>query len=234
MSKFRLMVIILCASVALGAFTASASGAVTFSLAEWLVNGAPLKVQLLTETSMEFLLEDTAFKAAVLCSALLDGWVEQNSLGWFSEVLTLGDGVVSTTALSAPGLMCTAQAGCETSHPVTVWAVNLGWETEAEEMEDPPAGKFFALLILPHAGGGNPGLEVECTILGVKSTDECTASPLVAELKPEIGAMSIKFSEAFTELAEAKLSTCTFGGGEKGIVEGDGVIDLSGGGELSL
>jgi hypothetical protein len=220
---------------AFGAILAASAFAVTFLLAEWLVGGAAVTSELLAEVAAEpgeVLLEDTALKATVLCSGVGDGWIGPNSLYWGSEVLSLEGGVVNTTALSAPGLACTAQSGCEASHPVTAWIVNLPYEGEVVLMED-GGTTYFAGLLSAHPGGGTPGWEIECSILFVKSSDECSASTSVVELTLEGTSLLAKTSEEFTLLAELKLGLCTFAGGETGILEGGGVIALVGGGELA-
>ncbi len=205
----------------------------TFLLAEWLVGGTAVTTELLTETTSELLLEDTKVpllgKAALLCSFILDGWVGPSSLDWISEILTLSGVAVSTTALSGTAVTCTNQENCE--EPL-VWAVNLGWETELELMED--SGTFFIDLIKPHSGGGSPGWEIECmkSIIGTV-TDECTAAEAGAELALEGTTLLGNFSAAFTELAGIKLANCTMGGTETGVVEGGGSFAVSGGGELT-
>ncbi len=234
MKKIRLLGIVLVSMCALCAVAASQASAVTFLLAEWLVNGSAITAELETTGSAEVLLEDTNVpllgKAAVLCS-----WIEHITIGFsiwrgiYIEILFLNGTAVSTTPLTGTALTCTNQTNCE--EPL-VWAVNLNWETELELMED--SGTFFANLILAHAGGGNPGWEIECmkTIVGAV-TDECTASELTTEMSLEGTTLLNNFSEAFTELAGLKLANCTQGGTETGIIEGGGSLSLTGGGELT-
>jgi hypothetical protein len=231
MKRFQLVSIMLFALLGFGVLTAASASAATFLLAEWLDGGAAIGSELLTELEGSLLLEDTVLKAAVLCTGDLDGWVGSNSLGWVSEVLTVLGEEVNTTPLDASGLKCTAQAGCAASPSPMVWAVNLGWETEVELMED--SGTFFADLILRHSGGSNPGWEVECSILDVLSDDICVTPEAVVELTLEGTTLLGNFSEPFTELAGAKLGLCTFDGGETGVVEGGGAIVLVEGGELT-
>jgi hypothetical protein len=232
MKRFQLLGVAMLALLAFGAILATAASAQTFLLAEWLVGGVAVATELLVETTGELLLSDTALKAMVLCSGILDGWVGPNSLDFITEVLSLSGGPIAQTVLAQTPLLCEAQEGCMTSGETpNVWAINLPWESEVELMED--GTTFFADLILPHSGGGNPGWTVECTILGVKSEDECKAPEGVTELKLEGSTLLGVFSEAFTELAGAKLATCSFAGGETGIVEGEGVEKLSETGELT-
>jgi hypothetical protein len=222
--------LVLCAFGALLAVSASAA---TFLLAEWLVGGAAVTTELLVEVSGEALLEDTKVpllgKAIVLCSGIVDGWVGPNSLSWASEVLTLSGVAGSTTPLSGTAIECTNQENCE--EPL-MWPVNLGFEGEAELMED--SGNWFVGLGLPHSGGGNPGFEVECmkSIIGA-ITDECTTTELTAEFTLEGTSLLANASEAFSELAGGKLANCSLGGTETGVIEGGSVVDLSGGGEIT-
>jgi len=225
------MGVTLFALLAFGVLTAaSASAAPTFLLAEWLVGGAAVTTELASTTTGELLLEDTALKADVLCSGIFDGWVGPNSLDFISEVLTLA-GVSQGTVLTGPGIECVAQTTCAGSPAPLVWAVNLPWETEVELMEE--EGKVFFADLLTGTGGSGVGYELECTVVGVKAADECTSTPAVSELSLEGTTLLGRFSEAFTLLAEGKLGHCTFAGGETGIVEGEGVFALTGGGELT-
>ncbi|MGC2374565.1 MAG: hypothetical protein WA484_11900 [Solirubrobacteraceae bacterium] len=238
MTRFGLVGAVLAVAFVSGVLVPVSASAVSFLLAEWLVNGSPVTSELLTETTGELLLEDSKApfvgKASVLCSGILDGWIAPNSLGWISELLTLAGVAVSTTVLSGTALECTAQSGCETSTKPKVWFANLGWETEVELMEDGTEA-FFVDLILPHAGGGNPGWEItECLVLGVSITDECTAAESVAELKLEGTTLLEKFSKIFSELAGVKLANCSQGGTESGAIEGEDSVILGGGGELSV
>ena len=197
-------------------------------LAVFLDDGSAVTTELSTEATGELLLEDTALKAAVLCSAIIDGWVGPEALGWVSEVLTLSGGSVGA-ALSGSALSCVAQSGCASSPAPAVWAVNLGWEIEIHLWEFLSGPAIFVSLLTSKAGSSKPGWETECTILGVKAADECTAKLIVSELTLEGTTLLEIFSPAMTELA-----TCTFAGGETGLVEGGAAITLNGGGELAL
>jgi hypothetical protein len=233
MKHFKLLGVAMLAVFAFGAIMAVSASAATFLLAEWLVGGTAVSTELLTETTGELLLEDTKVpllgKAIVLCSGILDGWVGPNSLDWVSEVLTLGGAATSPTVLTGTAVECTNQENCE--EPL-LWAVNLGWETEVELMED--SGNWFINLILPHSGGGNPGWEIECmkSLIGA-ITDECTATEAGSELTLSGTTLLGNFSEAFNELAGIKLGNCSLGGTESGVVEGGGAIVLNEGGELT-
>jgi hypothetical protein len=217
-----------------GLFTRANPAPTKFLAAEWLVGGVAVTAELATETTGELLFEDTKAttgKVAILCSGIFDGWVGPSSLGWVSEVLNLSGEAISTTPLTGLALECTAQEGCESSGAPKAWPVNLGWETEVDLMEQ--GGTFFDVLTLPHSGGGNPGWEFECLVIGIAVTDECTASQDVAQLTLEGTSLLDKTSAEFDESAEVKLATCSLGGEESGVVEGEGPIVLKAGGELT-
>lgn len=219
---------------ALGVLAASPASAVTFLLAVWLANGVEVLTALKAEgTSIgELLLEDTkvplAGKVVILCSGVGLGLIEPNSLYIVSESLTLAGAAISSTPLVGEGLTCANEENC--AEPL-LWPVNLPWEGEVELMEDTTT--FFAALLFPHTGGGNPGWEVQCSILGVTTTDECTAPESVVELKLEGTTLLAVTSEAFTELAGLKLGTCSLGGAESAVLEGEAQITLVEGGELT-
>jgi hypothetical protein len=229
MKKLQLVLMSLLAVFAFGVLSAEVASAATFLLALWLVKGAEVTAALSVQSEGELLLEDTKGglfleAAAVLCSGILDGTVNPASLDVISELLTLSGTAVSTTPLSGGGLTCTNEANCP--EPDKVWAVNLPWNTEVELVED-TGGPFFADLILPHSGGGNPGWEVEC--FGI--SDECLAAEGAAQLTLSGSTLLGSFTEAFRELVGAPRATCTRGGASSGIVISDepfGAIKLVG------
>jgi len=207
--------------------TATAS-AELFLLAEWLFNGATITSELLVESPGELLLEDNKVpilgKAMVLCSGILDGFVGPGSADLITEVLKLNKESISRTALSGVALECTNQENCP--EPL-LWAVNLPWTTELELHEDPGPEEDYVVLIL-----GKPGWEIEC--MGLGQTDTCTAETeggyLLDNGTPTPTAL---FSEEITELMGLKLATCTLGGVESGLVEGEGLIEHAEGGTIS-
>jgi hypothetical protein len=231
MKKFRLLGVALCALLALGALTAAPASAATFLLAEWLVNGTAVGIELSVEASGELTLKDSGLSGgSVLCSMIFYGWVAPNSLGYVSEVLTLDGGLTSNPLGSVP-LLCTGQERCEAILTPEVWAVNIPWEMESELMED--SGTFFAILTTSPSSAKTVGWAVECTILGVRSEDTCTAAETVSEVNLEGANLIVSFSPAFTVLAGAKLANCTMGGMERGEITGETRYTMIGGGELT-
>lgn len=225
MAKLRIVGVALVAVFAFGALTAaSASAAPTFLLALWLINGGVLNEVLLVESVGELLLEDSNVpilgKAMVLCSGILDGWVGPESLDYITEVLYLSGTAVSTTALSGEALVCTNQENCP--EPL-VWAINLGWDTELELLEQSGLTvPWFVILLLSENGADKVGWEIEC--MGLSTTDECTASQGAARLTLSGTELIANFSNEINELAEEKFASCSVGGSESGLVEGGGPI----------
>jgi hypothetical protein len=233
MKKSRMVFVALVAMFAFGALTVESASAVTFLLALWLAKGVAVTAPLTAEAEGELTLEDSAAGAAVLCSGILDGWVGPESLDEISEVLELvTHNLISKTQLVEPGLVCTNLKSCE--EPL-VWADELPWQTEAELVED-VGGPFFAVLILPHPGGGNIGWHIACMKNIIGTEDLCSAPEGVAQLTLEGATLLASFSEAFRELTEVKPATCTLFGGETGLVISDtpfGAFRLVNGEELT-
>jgi len=231
MKKFSVVGLMLVAMMAVSAVTiASASGAITFLPAEWLVNGEKVTAKLSATATGEILLEDTnalkaGIKADLLCSGILNETVGAGAGGEITELLSLTGTAIGKTALEGAGLACTNDSNCESAK---VWAVNLPWPIEVQLWESPPESGF-AILIFGHTVLLAPGWYVECTVLGVKATDECKAT--TPESKPEgvtlaeneTGGVLTEFLESFTELMELKLGLCSSSGEETGIVEGPGL-----------
>jgi hypothetical protein len=231
MKRFHLLGVTLLALFAFGALTAaSAFAQPTFLLAEWSIGGTNVTVELRVEAAGELTLKDSGFKASVLCSAILDGWLGPNSLDYVSEVLTLGNGLTSNP-LGSVALLCATVETCGATPAPEAWAVNIPWETELELMEQ-DGEIFFADFVTSPSAAKTVGWSVQCTILGVSEEDECTAASAVSELRPGLGPKE-SFSPAFTILAGAKLANCTLGGKERGEITGELTITAVEGGEVA-
>jgi hypothetical protein len=217
------------------ALASSASAAIVYLLAEWLNNGVGLTSTVLGESSSELLLEDTKVTAAggaavaVLCNGILDGDFGQNGADDLTEVLNSSDELINAVPLTELALSCAKETLCESGK---VWAVNLPWLTLLELWEEGSSSGFVVLLT---GTKGEVGWYTECTILGVKGTDECKTPEGAAEAPKNLaGGVEAIFSEKVTELFGLKLAVCTGSGSlETGIVEGAGTIKLTTGGTLS-
>jgi len=218
MKRIQVLGLALVAVVAVSAFVASAASAVTFLLAEWLINGAALTGALAVEQTGELNLINTnaaglGVRVEILCSGILDGTITTNGGGEITELLNLAKEAINLTPLTELGLItCTNTKNC--TEPL-VWAEELPWKTELQLMEDTES--FFVDLI------ANGRYYAECLILGVSAAELCEAATTAVKITNIAEGLDAEFSDAFQELAELPLGIC---GGRAGtaIVEGLGLI----------
>ncbi|MGA9875405.1 MAG: hypothetical protein WBQ21_06310 [Solirubrobacteraceae bacterium] len=217
MAKYQILITALIVLSMFGIVTSVAFGEVVFLLAEWLVNGSGVTeiIGVGAVSSGELLLEDTKTivgKMMVLCSGIFDETIKTNGTGVVWELLSLSGVAIGSSALGASALSCVDQENCESPK---VWTVNLLWTTELVLMEESGASYFARLITLLKSGW-----YVECTVLGIKGSDECLAEGSVAEARNVMSGVELVTSEAFTELAGLKLATCTSSKEQSGIIEG--------------
>jgi len=208
MKQFYVIAGVLIAAFTMSVAVVAEASAVEFLLALWVESGKPIAGILPVETEGE--LELVGLNAGnlkivvkILCDTILDGWVQENSLDFVSEILTLAGGSVSRTALVSPTLKCTNVQNCVEPE---VWATKLGWETEVELMVD-GGETFFVDLFF--------GLTwyAQCLVLGSTINESCEYSELVGKMTNEPnGEPDTEFSDAFQELGGLALGTCTMGG----------------------
>jgi len=219
MKKFQLLGVALVAVFAFGVvLAAQASAAPTFLLAEWLANGTALAegVEKITETVGTILLEDTKTllgASGVVCSGIILGTVGFDGLDVISEVLNMAKETIGGT-LTATALSCTEQTVCE--EPL-VWPLHLPWSTLLELMEVGGEIFFVDLIEEGETKVGTPGWEVECMKTITKPEDNCTATGII-RLSLESTLLLGTFEDAFNELAELPLATCTQSKEATGIV----------------
>jgi hypothetical protein len=234
MRKLHVLGAVLAALFALGVLTASSASAVTFLLAEWLVNGiGTTNTQLVeTEGESEFT-ENLGILGVIriLCSGIFVGSIGPNGADEITELLELGTGLARITneLVETSGLTCTNIEKC--TSPL-VWADKLPWLTLAELMVD--GTEEFFVDLLTSSGAGNPGYHIFC--MGSGLGDLCTVVEGVTKLtnEPEFGDVHSEFLESFTELAGLKLSNCETAGMETGQVNGLGFIALASGATLAV
>jgi hypothetical protein len=228
MKRSQMLFILFIAVLGLGAIGASSASAVTL-LAEWLLNGSAIVTPDLVEIPGELNITDldaggVGITSELLCTIIFDGTVGPGSADLITEVLTLtGVKMVEPLATGA-ALECTNSKNCESPK---AWYEGLPWETEAELLEQ-TAGTFFADYLL------NSAFVSECTILGIKAEELCTAPVMAIELTNEAaGTVKWVFSDPFQELAGFKLGEC---GSHAEVTEvaGTGQITPVGGGTLAV
>ncbi len=100
----------------------------------------------------------------------------------------------------------------------TVKAVNLPWTTTLAEGSEGQQRD----LIRAGASGKNPGWSVECTVLGVTSTDECTSSEGSTAMEDLPNGTVKAIFEA--PGGHSGTATCSVGGAKAGEVEGTDFI----------
>ena len=230
MRKFQWFGIAVVAVLLFGVVVASsASAAVTFLLAEWLINGKPIAEgeSFNVEVSGTILMEDKKTllgASSIECTGIFMGWVGPDGLDLISEVLTASAEPISSTPLSGLALECKEEAVC--AEPL-VWPLHLGWETLLELWEQGGESGFVDLIL---AESGNPGWYVLCEKTITKPVDECTAvtgKTGVVSLGLSGTTLTGSFSEAFTLLMEEPLAECTQSKEKTGNVESVGAGTLS-------
>lgn len=220
MSRFRVVLLALAATFALGALFAEVASAETTLLAEWLANGAAITSSLSGEISGSYKLEDTetiAGKAAVTCS-----WVERTVYlpnGGIIKVIEWVDLGGTTVSLSGVALLgtgagsdCRAVSGCAegtAASPIEVDPVGLPWEGNLFLMEN------GELLLLVNAA--EVGYEILCLILGINAEDKCTTTD--SEIKVENNASTGDASTPANSGITPNIKCTQSGGKATGIIE---------------
>jgi hypothetical protein len=219
MRKFYLLGLTLMSVFSFAVITAGSASALETLLADWVVGGVEVTGELLVEVDGEVSLQDLGAVTApvILCSGLLDGFLQENGQDLITEVLNLNNGGISLTALSGTALNCTTVSG--TCTEPLVWAVNLPWLTLLELLVIPPggAGNEPFVILISSDGAGNPGWYVECMGF-LQGEDECTAPEGIALVSNGETNAEATFNEELRELAGIALATCTLGGAGMGHV----------------
>ncbi|MGA7706044.1 MAG: hypothetical protein WB998_14265 [Solirubrobacteraceae bacterium] len=200
----RHQAILLAATVAL----AVGLGVVPVAAAEapqWLVEGAPIAAGTTVSADVEheagslLLLEDMSAPGApdILCE------VENGQ----ATLLYNGEAEITKMECIKPAV----DSG--TCSSPKILPVNLPWRVFVAE---PSSGVFEAEI--SSTTGSGAGWAIECTVLGVKSTDTCTSNQGKSLLtNTEAHLVDSEFMEEMTKVEEA---TCTIGGKEVGLTFG--------------
>jgi hypothetical protein len=221
------LAILLAALASSASLAATASATEALTGAQWLFGGEEVKSSLNVEYEAEILLEDSkasGLKASVKCSMILDGSITSDGEGEIKELLNLSKEAISLTPLSELALACTDEENC--AEP-KAWAVDLGWPislTEAEVSE-----KELFIVSVEKGSSGSPGWYVECTILGIKVSDECVDEELVAEAANVTGGVELAFSASLAEQVGQPLATCSISKEATGLAEGKGTLKAESG-----
>jgi hypothetical protein len=100
------------------------------------------------------------------------------------------------------------------SGTITVLAVHLPWHTQLEEVEEK------VRTIISSGGSGQPGVLVECTVLGIPIKDECTGETTTAD-ENTTGGTNVIFDSKSTHLS------CSVGGAGAGVIGGTELVEAT-------
>lgn len=209
-SKYRVVLAVSVAMLALSAVTASSAFAETkwewvTGAAEWQQGSAPLSESTGTVWKGTVKVEDKNASGAgdplVECEAAGKG--------------TVGPGAADTETEWSTS-KCTLKHG--TCGSIVLEAANLPWHSELTLAE----GK--AVDVISQDGKGEPGYKLSCTVLGVKVTDTCTATTLKTTTESAAGGVNATF--------DGEKLNCSVGGKSEGSLEGTRLIEATKGGAL--
>ena len=170
MRKIQILGAALVAMLVLGALAvSSASAALVFELALWLLNGADLTVADLVDIAGTLLFHNTTNGAIIDCEGLFEGTVGPGSEDEITMVYELLGRLIEE--LTGEGLLCEALASCENSTDVEIWPLNLPFLTELEQ--DSETLLFYDLLV-PNVNNLLPAYHIRCLVFGLNFEEECT------------------------------------------------------------
>jgi hypothetical protein len=204
----KILGLVFIAVFACTAFVAVATAfAETTLLAEWLRNGVSITELMSTESEGGILLEDKKFGAAILCEGIFDGSVGPNGEDETTEILTLTGAVINLEAGKLVSCVNDPGSSCEAEAAILAAPEGLPWHTTLFLMEN----EAFLDLV------ESASYSVECRILFVKTSEECTVTDgefevlNVTEPLPGVEAMG----------AVTPAGNCTLGGTGAGVEEFD-------------
>jgi hypothetical protein len=184
-------------------FAVMAGLAASASALQWLLDGKPIEKPVGVPTVWELLLGDLA--AAGGATSIICTGTDEGTIG------PLAHDVITEWEDTGCQFQSGKNGACEASAAVTARAVDLPWLTllltEEEDGEPVTVDDIFALE-------GEPGWEVECTVLGVfRVADECTAKGWHPVIKNLASGVDSTFQESET-------ASCTEGNSTSGMIVG--------------
>jgi hypothetical protein len=201
MRKTQAFCLALVAICALSSMIANSASAEATLLAEWLIGGAGVTtLTSVTQTVVQLLLTDLRNPATAVCSSVVyDGSVGANGEFEVTEVLTLAGVAITLSAM----MKCEGTGACETSSAEFA-PEGLPWHGLI--FLDAVTGLFLTVYF-------KSAYSVTCKILGIKTTDECTATEDGDEIVNTIEGAEFKEGE---ELLPD--GNCTIGGSGEGTI----------------
>lgn len=177
MRKLQVCGLLLVAVFALNAIVVSSASAEETLLAEWLISGAGVTGTVNWVDPGEYRVGAKSVEK-VQCSLIERGTLKADGEDNFTEILTSGEVLVTSTA---PAL-CKPSVGCEeNATDIEAYPLNLPWKARA----------FLDI------GGGllelveNETWHISCLILGVKAAIECKSTDAEFELLNVAGGVEV-------------------------------------------
>lgn len=146
----------------------SASAALVFELALWLLNGADLTVADLVDTEGELTLKNVSNGGTIDCSFLAEGTVGPGSEDEITMIYDLAGKLIEE--LVNNGILCLGLPNCVEEMDAEVWPLHLPWLTELEQ--DSETLLFYDLSV-PNGNGLLPEYHILCLVLGFNVEETC-------------------------------------------------------------
>lgn len=183
-------------------FFASQASAEPVLLAEWLIKGTAVTASTSTlTTGISFVFSDKTFGAVIECTGKMEGTVNSNGTGSVTRFLSLnGSERNLSNPFTAASKECVVVEGCTAGDPVEFAPDGLPVDTQLVLSE--LSGKFYEMDV-------RLIYSFKCTILGIKTTDECTVEDGRVEAISAVEGAELKGT--FEPLAN-----CSVGGKESG------------------
>jgi hypothetical protein len=206
MRQVYLLIVALFTSIVISVIACSI--AVAAPEEEWLSGGErialPEPVRETGEIKISDLEAPLVGTVSLTCSYILDGTVSELGLK-ITALLNLAGELISTTPLVGLSLLCSDNSNCAEAEAWPVdwpWVIGLVYENNA-------------FLTDTLAEKDEPGYEFVCTILGVKTSDTCTKTKIIATVSNNI-------SGVLSSVAEEGTLKCTASGKTTGDLESVG------------
>jgi len=159
MRKMQLLVLAFVTVFAFSALiTGSASAALTFEKAHFLVNSEEAPAKTVIDSTGELRFENVLNGAAFTCSGLFEGTVGAGGTGEITRIVSLAGAEVKE--LPGAGISCTNTKTCES---VVLNPDKLPFKLEA--VKDSITGQFGELISF--------SFEFTCTVIGIKIEELC-------------------------------------------------------------
>jgi hypothetical protein len=159
----------------------------------------------------------------ISCEVTFDGTIGTEGKGEITALLNALQETVSkvqlTEKVGEPALLCSGVKGCEGN--ASVWPVDLPWTTQLE--------LFAGTLIdnIKTVGAKEVGFEIECSLFGVKETDECLEGLIAPVLENMLTVGPPEENDLLSIIKEANAFLCTISNERSGDAEAETVTAIA-------